>query len=207
MSERRLIIVLCCAVTLLLLAGRPGVGAEGGPAEARAIFAGGCFWCMEEVFEGVPGVVSVVSGYTGGAQSNPTYEQVSGGTTGHAESIEVVFDPAKVSYERLLEVFWRNVDPTTRDRQFCDRGNQYRPAIFYRDEAQKQLAEASRQRIEREKSFREPLAVEIVAASTFYPAEDYHQDFFKRNPIRYKFYKFNCGRAQRLEELWGKQAG
>lgn len=173
----------------------------------KATFAGGCFWCMEEAFEAVPGVVSVVSGYTGGTQPDPTYEQVSAGRTGHAESVEVVFDPARVSYEQLLEVFWRNVDPTTADRQFCDRGNQYRPAIFYHTDTQHTLAQESKQRIDREKTFPDPLRMEITAASAFYQAEEYHQDFYKRNPIRYKFYKFNCGRTQRLEELWGKKAG
>ena len=177
------------------------------PPLEKAIFAGGCFWCMEEAFEGVPGVHSVVSGYAGGRQPNPTYEQVSAGTTGHAESVEVAYDPAVVTYEKLLDVFWHNVDPTTPDRQFCDKGTQYRPAIFYRDDKQKRLAEASRQRVQETKTFQEALHVEIAPVSAFYLAEEYHQDFYKRNPIRYKFYKFNCGRAQRLEDLWGPKAG
>ena len=183
-----------------------GAATETPPLE-KAVFAGGCFWCMEEVFEAVPGVQSVVSGYTGGGQPNPTYEEVSAGTTGHAESVEIVFDPAVVSYEHLLDVFWHNVDPTTADRQFCDKGPQYRPAIFYRGDLQKNLAEESRDRIDGSKTFQGALRVEIVPASTFYAAEEYHQDFYKRNPIRYKFYKFNCGRAQRLEALWGPKAG
>ncbi|GKS56670.1 peptide methionine sulfoxide reductase MsrA [Nitrospira sp.] len=187
---------------------RPGVTISAEPPSVeKGIFAGGCFWCMEEAFEEVPGVQSVVSGYTGGVQPNPTYEQVSAGGTGHAESVEVTFDPAMVSYEKLLDVFWRNVDPTTPDRQFCDRGTQYRPAIFYRNDGQKELAEASRRRIEETKTFQDALRVEIAPASTFYQAEEYHQNFYKRNPIRYKFYKFNCGRAKRLEELWGAKAG
>ncbi len=172
---------------------------------AKATFAGGCFWCMEEVFEAVDGVVSVISGYTGGRQAHPTYEEVSAGGTGHAEAVEILFDPARVSYEKLLQVFWRNIDPTTPDRQFCDAGHQYRSAIFYHDEMQRRLAEASKLAIERTKPFKEPIVTEIVPASPFYPAEDYHQDFYRKNPLRYKFYKFNCGRAQRLVQLWGKR--
>ena len=171
---------------------------------AIATFAGGCFWCMEEAFEKIDGVMEVVSGYMGGRVKNPTYEEVSAGGTGHAEAVEISYDPQKVTYEQLLVAFWRNVDPTTPDRQFCDRGNQYRPAIFYQDEEQKRLALASRQEIEQTKSFSDPIKTEIVQASEFYSAETYHQDFYKKNPIRYKFYKWNCGRAQRLEELWGK---
>ncbi|MFO0774998.1 MAG: peptide-methionine (S)-S-oxide reductase MsrA [Nitrospiraceae bacterium] len=173
----------------------------------RAVFAGGCFWCMEEAFEGVLGVRSVVSGYTGGTLAQPTYEQVSAGGTGHAESVEVQFDPTVVDFPTLLDVFWRNVDPTVADRQFCDQGTQYRPAIFYRDEVQRRAAEVSRERVERTKRFPDPLKVQIVAAMTFYPAEEFHQDYYRRNPIRYKYYKYSCGRAQRLEELWGKPKG
>ncbi len=180
------------------------VGSEtAGNELAKATFAGGCFWCMEEVFEEVEGVVSVVSGYTGGRKADPSYPEVSAGWTGHAEAIEIQFDPTKVSYGRLLEVFWRNVDPTTPDRQFCDRGNQYRTAVFYHDEDQRRLVLESKLKVERTKRFQEPIVTEIAAASTFYVAEEYHQDFYKKNPIRYKFYKFNCGRTQRLEELWG----
>ncbi|MEW6248234.1 MAG: peptide-methionine (S)-S-oxide reductase MsrA [Nitrospirota bacterium] len=171
---------------------------------AKATFAGGCFWCMEEVFEAVEGVVSVTSGYTGGQQAHPSYEDVSAGGTGHAEAVEIVYDPSRVSYEKLLQVFWRNIDPTTPDRQFCDKGHQYRSAIFYHDETQHRLAEESKLAVETTKPFKEPIVTEIVPASEFYPAEDYHQDFYKKNPIRYKFYKFNCGRAQRLAQLWGK---
>ncbi len=169
----------------------------------KVAFAGGCFWCMEEAFEGIKGVVSVRSGYMGGSKADPSYEEVSAGVTGHAESVEVVYDPAKVSYERLLDVFWHNIDPTTPDRQFCDQGTQYRTAIFYHTKTQKRFAEESKQGVERTKPFRKPIVTQIVPASTFYVAEDYHQDYYKRNPIRYKFYKYNCGRAQRLEELWG----
>ena len=171
---------------------------------AKATFAGGCFWCMEEAFEPVEGVVSVVSGYTGGQVENPTYEQVSAGGTGHTESIEVTFDPQKVSYEHLLEVFWRNVDPTTPNAQFCDHGNQYRTAIFYHDKVQQQLIEVSKNKIEISKNFPESIVTEVDPASAFYPAEEYHQDFYSKNPVRYKYYKWNCGRAKRLEQLWGK---
>jgi len=171
----------------------------------KAIFAGGCFWCMEEAFDKVEGVVSVTSGYTGGRKPNPAYEEVSAGGTGHAEAVEILYDPAKVSYAKLLEAFWRNIDPTTPDRQFCDGGNQYRSAIFYQNETQKRLAEESKQAVEKSKPFKDSIVTQIVPASAFYVAEDYHQDFYKKNPIRYKFYKYNCGRAQRLQELWGKK--
>lgn len=173
------------------------------PGLAKAFFAGGCFWCMEEVFEKVPGVTSVTSGYMGGRVENPSYEQVSGGATGHAEAVEVLYDPAKVNYAALLDAFWHNVDPVTPNAQFCDHGSQYRAVIFYQTEEQKRLADASKQTLEQSKRFAQPIVTELVMASQFYPAEDYHQDFYKKNPIRYKFYKYNCGRAQRLEELWG----
>jgi peptide-methionine (S)-S-oxide reductase len=171
---------------------------------AKAIFAGGCFWCMEEAYEMVNGVISVISGYTGGKLANPTYEQVSAGGTGHTESVEVIYDPNKVTYQHLLEVFWHNIDPTALNAQFCDHGTQYRSAIFYHDEMQKQLIDESKQAIESSKSFPQPIVTEIVPASVFYPAEEYHQNFYKKNPVRYKFYKWNCGRSQRLEQLWGK---
>ena len=170
---------------------------------AKATFAGGCFWCVEEAFEKVPGVILAVSGYTDGKVDNPSYRQVTGGQTGHAEAVEVIFDPAQVTYEQLLDVFWRNVDPTVVDRQFCDVGDQYRTAIFVHDDEQRRLAEASKQTLQASKPFAEPIVTPIVTASTFYPAEDYHQDYYKHNPLRYKFYKWNCGRAQRLAELWG----
>jgi peptide-methionine (S)-S-oxide reductase len=175
--------------------------ADGSSEQAKATFAGGCFWCMEEAFEKVEGVASVVSGYTGGQVENPTYEQVSAGGTGHTESIEVTFDPSKVTYKQLLDVFWRNVDPTTPNAQFCDHGNQYRTAIFYHDENQKQLIEESKQRIESSKTFPESIVTEIAPASVFYTAEEYHQDFYTKNPIRYKYYKWNCGR-QSMTWVW-----
>jgi peptide-methionine (S)-S-oxide reductase len=174
---------------------------------ATAIFAGGCFWCEETAFEGLPGVLSVVSGYTGGQTKNPTYEQVSAGVTGHAESVQVTYDPAKTSYEKLLDVFWRNVDPFQKNGQFCDHGTQYRSAIFYRDEAQKKAAEESRRELEEAPKFKGKIVTEIVAASTFYPAEEYHQDFYKKSPARYYSYREGCGRDARLKQIWGEPAG
>ena len=174
---------------------------------AKATFAGGCFWCMEPPFDRLPGVVSTTSGYTGGQKVDPTYEEVSSGGTGHAESVEVLYDPAKVSYETLLDVFWHNVDPTVRNRQFCDVGEQYRTAIFTHDETQKRLAEQSKAALEKSKPFKEAIVTEIVPAGRFYRAEEYHQDYYKKNPVRYKFYRYNCGRDQRLKDLWGAAAG
>ena len=168
---------------------------------ATATFAGGCFWCMEPPFDKLPGVISTTSGYTGGKVRNPTYEQVSGGGTGHAESVEIRFDPNKVSYSPLLEVFWRNIDPTVSNRQFCDPGNQYRSAIFFHDDAQRALALQTKARIEKEKGWK--IRTEIVPASAFYPAEEYHQDYYLKNPVRYKYYRGGCGRDARLTELWG----
>lgn len=178
-----------------------------GAGYAKATFAGGCFWCMEGPFDALDGVVSTTSGYTGGTKKNPTYEQVSSGGTGHTEAVQVVYDPKKVSYEKLLYVFWRNVDPTVKDQQFCDHGPQYRTGIFYHDEAQKQAALASKAAIEQAQKLPGPIRTEITAASTFYPAEDYHQDYYVKNPIRYKFYRNNCGRDARLAKLWGAEAG
>ena len=169
----------------------------------KAYFAGGCFWSMELAFEKVEGVLSVTSGFMGGTVANPSYEEVSAGRTGHAESIEVVYDPAKVSYQKLLDAFWHNIDPTTPNAQFCDYGNEYRTAVFFQTDEEKRLSEASKLAIEQSKRFNEPIVTQIVMASQFYPAEEYHQDFYKKNPVRYKFYQYNCGRAKRLEKLWG----
>jgi len=169
---------------------------------AKATFAGGCFWCMEGPFDRVPGVVSTTSGYTGGSKRNPTYEEVSSGGTGHAESVEVVFDPAKVSYAKLLDVYWHNVDPFDPAGQFCDKGEQYHAFIFTHDAEQARLAEESKKAVE--KRFSRPVTTEIVPAKEFWPAEDYHQDYYVKNPLRYKFYRHGCGRDRRLEELWGK---
>jgi peptide-methionine (S)-S-oxide reductase len=174
------------------------------PQELRtATFAGGCFWCVEEAFDKAEGVVSTTSGYMGGSVRNPTYKQVSGGGTGHAEVVQVRYDPRRIGYEQLLNVFWRNVDPLTPNRQFCDVGRQYRSAIFTHDAEQRRLAEASKAALERSGRLPGPVVTEIVPASEFYPAEEYHQDYYRKNPIRYRYYKFSCGRAQRLKEVWG----
>jgi peptide-methionine (S)-S-oxide reductase len=170
---------------------------------AKATFAAGCFWCTEEAFDKVPGVVKTTSGYMGGSTKKPTYEQVSTGRTGHTEVLVVEYDPAKVSYEKLLDVFWVNHDPTVIDRQFCDAGSQYRPSIFYHDAEQKRLAEASKAKYEKLKSFRQPLRTPIEKAGEFWAAEDYHQDYHLRNPARYNFYVTGCGRYARLDQLWG----
>jgi peptide-methionine (S)-S-oxide reductase len=182
----------------------PALAQAQAPGPAKAIFAGGCFWCVEEAFEMVPGVLAAVSGYTDGRTKNPTYEQVGTGLTGHTEAVEVTYDPAKVSYEKLLEVFWVNHDPTVLNRQFCDGGSQYRPGIYWLSDEQRRLAEASKTRWEREKPFREKILTPIVKASQFWPAEEYHQDYYKKNPARYRFYVTGCGRYARLDELWGK---
>jgi len=173
----------------------------------KAIFAGGCFWCVESDFDKVPGVVSTVSGYAGGTSPNPTYEEVSSGGTGYAESVEVTYDPKVVSYEQLLEVYWHSVDPTVKDRQFCDVGSQYRTAIFTLNAEQKRLAEASKAKLERDKPFTGPIVTEIVDAGRFWPAESYHQDYYKKNPLHYTFYRTGCGRDARLKQLWGSAAG
>jgi peptide-methionine (S)-S-oxide reductase len=170
---------------------------------AVATFAGGCFWCMEPPYDELDGVISTTSGYTGGRKQNPTYEEVSTDTTGHTEAVQVVYDPKRISYARLLEVFWRNIDPLTANAQFCDHGTQYRSGIFYHDAEQRRLAEDSKRALEASGRFKGPIVTEIVAAGTFYPAEEYHQDYYKKNPIRYKFYRAGCGRDQRLAELWG----
>jgi len=188
-----------------LLAAVAGAGAQTPPASAtaKATFAGGCFWCTEADFDKVDGVISTTSGYTGGHVANPTYQDVGRGGTGHTEAVEIVYDPAKVTYQQLLDVFWRNHDPLAKNRQFCDRGEQYRPAIFYHDDEQRRLAEAAKANVQ--KRFKQPIQTEITAAGPFYPAEEYHQDYYLKNPVRYKFYRFNCGRDARLEELFGKE--
>jgi len=173
---------------------------------ATATFAGGCFWCTESDFDKVDGVISTTSGYIGGKTANPTYESVTAGNSGHTEAVQVIFDPSKVSYAKLVEYYWRTIDPTAKDRQFCDIGSSYRSAIFVHDEQQRALAEASKKALSSNKPFKEPIVTEIVGATTFYPAEDYHQDYYKKNPVRYKFYRANCGRDARLKQLWGGQA-
>ncbi|MDC0708298.1 peptide-methionine (S)-S-oxide reductase MsrA [Stigmatella sp. ncwal1] len=176
------------------------------PPLATALFAGGCFWSMELAFDKTPGVVSATSGYSGGTKAHPTYGMVSSGTTGHAESVQVVYDPGKVSYAQLLEVFWHNVDPLTANAQFCDRGTEYRSAIFFRDAEQHRLAEDSKRRLERSGRFQQPIVTQIVAASAFYPAEDYHQDYAQKNPEHYQAYRLGCGRDAHLKALWGDDA-
>ncbi|MGQ0510242.1 MAG: peptide-methionine (S)-S-oxide reductase MsrA [Betaproteobacteria bacterium] len=171
---------------------------------AKATFAGGCFWCVEEAFEKLPGVTAAVSGYMDGRTKNPTYEQVSSGMTGHTEVVEVTYDPAKVSYEKLLQHFWINHDPTTLERQFCDGGSQYRPGIYWHTEEQRKFAEASKAKWEKDKPFKEKIVTPVVKAQQFWPAEDYHQDYFRKNPVRYQFYVSGCGRYARLDQLWGK---
>lgn len=198
-------------VLALLLLVRPLHAAQmGDPAEKgataseRAVFAGGCFWCMEHALDDLPGVISTTVGYTGGKTLNPTYDEVSAGGTGHAEVVLVVYDPQKISYVQLLDVFWHNIDPTVKDAQFCDHGDQYRSAIFYQDDAQKKWAEASRQRLLDAKRFKN-IYTEIAPAAPFYTAEEYHQHYHKKNPIRYKFYRTSCGRDSRINEIWGKE--
>ena len=171
---------------------------------ATAIFAGGCFWCTESDFEKLPGVISAESGYTAGTKPNPTYDEVSAGTTGHTEAVRVTYDPAKVSYAQLVDHFWRTIDPTVKNRQFCDVGSQYRSGIYWQTEDERKIAEASRDALLASAKFKE-IHTEIAAASTFYPAEEYHQDYYKKNPIRYGYYRNGCGRDSRLEQLWGKK--
>jgi peptide methionine sulfoxide reductase msrA/msrB len=174
-------------------------------AYAKATFAGGCFWCMESPFDKLPGVISVVVGYTGGQKENPTYEDVSAGVTGHAEAVEITYDPKVISYDKLLEVFWRQIDPTTPNRQFCDVGSQYRPAVFYHDDSQKVAAERSKEALAKSGRFERPIATELSPAAKFYPGEDYHQHYYKKNPVRYQYYRFSCGRDQFLDKVWGKE--
>lgn len=185
---------------------QPDVSAQALENPGVAILAGGCFWCTEADFDKVPGVIDTTSGYIGGHVDNPTYEQVSAGSSGHIEAVRVRFDPSKTSYAQLLEAFWPTIDPVTANAQFCDRGPQYRSAIFYSTAEEQQLAEASKAALEKSARLPAPVVTEILAASTFYPAEDYHQDYYQRNPLRYNYYRNGCGRDQRLEQLWGKKS-
>lgn len=192
-------------IALVLFRTEPAAAQKAEPrVVAKATFAGGCFWCMEPPFDKMEGVLSTTSGYTGGRERNPTYHSVSGGATGHYEAVQVVYDPAKVRFEELLETYWRNVDPLDAGGQFCDRGGQYRAAIFYHDDEQKRLAEASRERVQKQLS--QNVATEILPAQAWYAAEDYHQDYYKKNPIRYKFYRTGCGRDGRLDDVWGSRS-
>jgi peptide-methionine (S)-S-oxide reductase len=195
-----LLAALGCAVTMHAFA-QPASGTAS-PNTATAIFAGGCFWCVEADFEKLPGVLAAESGYIGGKTANPTYKQVSAGGTGHAEAVRITYDPQKVGYQALLDYFWRNIDPTVKNRQFCDVGNQYRSAIFYGNEVQRSAAEASKEALLKSGKIKE-IHTEIAPATQFYLAEEYHQDYYKKNPIRYKYYRTTCGRDQRLEEIWG----
>jgi len=196
---------LAVSVLAVLLSASPRMTDAATPARvAKATFAGGCFWCMQPPFDGLDGVVSTTAGYTGGQKLNPTYEEVSSGGTGHAEAVEVIYDPTRIRYEQLLEVFWHNIDPTTSNGQFCDHGTQYRSAVFFHDEAQRRLAEESKIAVAAQ--LKAPVVTEITPASVFYPAEDYHQDYYKKNPVRYKIYRYGCGRDQRLNAIWGASA-
>ena len=198
---RRLLLWL--SLTALGAAPAGGEPKADAPKTAVAVFAGGCFWCMEPPFDALDGVLSTTSGYTGGPVENPSYEQVSQGGTGHFEAVRVEYDPARVSYPQLLEVFWQNVDPLDGGGQFCDRGSQYASAIFVADSEQRRLAAASKQALEQSKRFEQPIATRILAAGAFYAAEDYHQDYARRNPLRYRFYRSGCGRDARLKTVWG----
>ena len=173
------------------------------PGAAVATFAGGCFWCMEPPFDKLNGVLATTSGYIGGLKQSPTYEEVSSGGTGHAEAVQVLYDPKKVTYEKLLDVFWHNIDPTVTDRQFCDVGSQYRTAIFVHNDAQRAAAESSKAAVDKSKPFKEPIVTPIVTATEFWPAEEYHQNYYLKNPIRYSYYRTGCGRDARLKQLWG----
>jgi peptide-methionine (S)-S-oxide reductase len=198
---RNLLAAVLFTAALPAFAQAPAAAQSAG--QEKATFAGGCFWCMEPPFDALPGVISTTSGYMGGTRKNPTYEEVSSGSTGHAEAVQVVYDPKKVSYEKLLQVFWKNIDPTVRDRQFCDIGTQYRSAIFFHSPEQQRLAEASKASVMKTKPFKADIVTPVVAAGDFWPAEDYHQDYYLKNPVRYKFYRTGCGRDARLKELWG----
>jgi peptide-methionine (S)-S-oxide reductase len=200
---RRLLLSFFAALALAGAAQAQGAPQQPGPGRAIATFAGGCFWCVEADFDKLPGVISTTSGYTGGTLANPDYRQVSAGGSGHAEAVEVVYDPRQVSFEQLLDYFWRQVDPLAKNRQFCDVGDQYRTAIFVHNDEQRRLAEAAKKTIAAR--LKQPVHTEIAPAGPFYKAEDYHQDYYLKNPAKYKFYRWNCGRDQRLEQLWGSK--
>ncbi len=196
-------VVAVLTVGVVLVGAQSPTAAQANDGELKkATFAGGCFWCVEPPFDELDGVVSTTSGYTGGHKRQPTYEEVSAGVTGHAEAVEILYDPSKISYLQLLEVFWRNIDPLTPNRQFCDYGSQYRTAIFYHDEEQKRLARESKERLEQSGRFDDPIVTEINRARVFYPAEEYHQDYYEKRPLRYKLYTYGCGREKRLKQVW-----
>lgn len=201
---KRTSVLLLVACVGVIAAAVPHARGEAKGKTAIATFAGGCFWCMQPPFEKLKGVLSTTVGYTGGHTKNPTYQDVSAGGTGHAESVQIVYDPEQISYAELLDVFWHNIDPITANAQFCDHGDQYRSAIFYHDETQQRVAEESKERLEASQRFDQPIVTAIVPAGEFYPAEEYHQKYHEKNPVRYRYYRWNCGRDQRLKELWGQ---
>jgi peptide-methionine (S)-S-oxide reductase len=196
---------LLAALALVFALAVPFAAPAAAQEKAVAVFAGGCFWCTEADFDKVPGVLATVSGYIAGKAATATYSQVSAGGTGHAEGVEVTYDPGKVSYQQLLDFYWRSIDPTVKDAQFCDRGDQYRTAIYVGNAEERKLAEASKQKVEAE--LKKPIYTQIADATPFYAAEEYHQDFYKKNPSKYKFYRWNCGRDPRLEQIWGVRKG
>jgi peptide-methionine (S)-S-oxide reductase len=196
----------CIAADRLAGLGSDGEAPAAPPGSAVATFAGGCFWCMEAPFDKQEGVIATTSGYIGGTKANPTYEEVSSGGTGHTEAVQVLYDPKKVSYEKLLDIFWHNIDPTVTNRQFCDVGSQYRTGIFVQGDEQQKAAEASKAALEKSKPFKEAIVTPIAAATAFWPAEEYHQDYYKKNPVRYTYYRTGCGRDARLKQLWGSAA-
>ena len=214
MTKRKIGSIFLALVTVAAIGGFVVIAADNGgrgnvgqaPETSVATFAGGCFWCMEPPYDKLEGVISTTSGYAGGHTANPTYGAVSGGRTGHTEAVQIVFDAAVVSFDALLEVFWRNIDPTTPDRQFCDHGSQYRSAIFYHDAKQQAAITRSRERVSQSKPFEDEIVTEVLPITEFYAAEDYHQDYYLKNPVRYKLYRYNCGRDRRLKELWGDSA-
>lgn len=192
-------------ITILSFAERPGREAEGSSKFEKAVFAGGCFWCVESDLEKLEGVMDVLSGYSGGSGLNPMYKNYD--EMGYLEAVEVTYDPSQITYVQLLDEFWKKIDPTDAGGQFCDRGPAYRPAVFYKDEEHKKLIEQSKEKLEKSGKFQKPISVELIMASSFYPAEEYHQDYYKKNPLKYKFYRFNCGRDQFLEKIWRKTRG
>jgi peptide-methionine (S)-S-oxide reductase len=201
------VIVAAAAFAIGTVAAQPAKAPAVPPGAAVATFAGGCFWCMEPPYDKLDGVIATISGYMGGKKAYPTYEEVSAGWTGHTEVVQIQYDPTKVTYEKLLDVFWRNVDPTVKDRQFCDIGSQYRTTIFVHTDEQKRAAEASKAALEKSKPFKEAIVTPIAAATDFWPAEDYHQDYYLKNPVRYAYYRTGCGRDARLKQVWGSAAG
>jgi peptide-methionine (S)-S-oxide reductase len=207
--KNRFAIAACAAAFVAATYASHALAQTGGAAvttTAKATFAGGCFWCVESDFDKIDGVISTTSGYTGGKTANPTYEQIGTKATGHFEAVEIVFDPRKVSYEKLVEYFWRTIDPTDASGQFCDKGAPYKTAIFAQDAEQLKIAQASRERLEKTKPFKAPVVTEVLTAATFYRAEEYHQDYYTKNPVRYKYYRTSCGRDARVKQLWGDQA-